>query len=74
VLRTQITLQGMPTLSTSQLEVRYFCTGLRKGQSRGVVGILLERSKNRAIYVCLNCSVALCVMPCFKIHHMHSKF
>jgi hypothetical protein len=34
----------------------------------------VRKKKSRTIYVCWKCNAVLCVVPCFKIYHTHSKF
>jgi hypothetical protein len=74
VLGSQITPQGMPTLSTSRLEAKYVLHWLERGTPRRCRVCSARKKQSRTIYVCPKCNVALCVVPCFKIYHTKSKF
>jgi len=74
VLGPEVTPQGMPTLPTSWLEVRHVMHWLEKGTLCRCLVCFVRKKQSRTIYVCPKCKVALCVVLCFKIYHIHSKF
>jgi len=74
VLGTQIIPLGMPTLSTSWLEVRYSMHWLEKGSKQRGHVCFARKKLSRTIYVHPKCNMTLCVMLCFKIYNMYSTF
>jgi hypothetical protein len=74
VVGTPNTLQGMPTLSTSQLEARNNMHCLKKGNKYGCHVCSMKKKLSRTVYACPKYNVGLCVVLCFKIYHMQSTF
>jgi hypothetical protein len=74
VLGTKIVPQGMPTLSTSRLEAEHGLHWLEKGTRWRCHVCSAQKKQVKTIYACLKCNGVLCVMLCFKIHHLKSMF
>jgi hypothetical protein len=72
VLGSQITPQGMPTLSTSRLESRHNQHWPQKGTARRC-RVCSAKKYTRTRNICPKCNVALCVDPCFRIYHTKSN-
>jgi len=67
VLGSQITPQGMPTLSTIQLEVRYSMHWPDKGTAHRCHVCSMNKKHSRAIIICPKCNMALCVVLHFGV-------
>jgi hypothetical protein len=74
VFGTQTIPQGMPTLSTSQMEAKHFLHWLKKGKKWRCCVCFAQKKQSKTIYACLKCNMALCVMLCFKVYHSNSMF
>jgi hypothetical protein len=72
VLGSQITPQGMPTLSISRFKVRHNMHWPDRGLHAGVV-CSVSKKHSRTINICLKFNDALCAVPCFRIYHTKSK-
>jgi hypothetical protein len=68
----KIISRGMPTLSTSQLQAKHVLHWLEKGTRQRCHVCSAQKKQSKTTYACLKCNMAICVMPCFKIHVLTS--